>query len=126
MRRQQRAINLETAKKSLNKFDSQVKQNRRSERIDLVQEEIANRGNASTLSTSGLVSTTDAVTDFEKEFRRAIEESGLNWNDNSAAQLPPAQEIQAHNERSQLARIRTLMRAEQIRAHRLKKIKSKT
>ena len=126
MKRQQRAINLETAKKSLNKFDSQVKQNRRSERIDLVQEEIANRGNASTLSTSGLVSTTDAVTDFEKEFRRAIEESGLNWNDNSAAQLPPAQEIQAHNERSQLARIRTLMRAEQIRAHRLKKIKSKT
>jgi len=66
------------------------------------------------------------VTDFEKEFRRAVEESGLNWNDNSAAQLPPTPELQAHNERSQLARIRTLMRAEQIRAHRLKKIKSKT
>ncbi len=73
-----------------------------------------------------MVSSTDAVTDFEKEFRRAIEESGLNWNDNSAAQLPPTPELQAHNERSQLARIRTLMRAEQIRAHRLKKIKSKT
>ena len=103
-----------------------MKQNRRSERIDFIQEEIATRGATSITSTTALVSSTDAVTDFEKEFRRAIEESGLNWNDNSVAQLPATPEIQAHNERSQLARIRTLMRAEQIRAHRLKKIKSKT
>jgi U3 small nucleolar RNA-associated protein 14 len=103
-----------------------VKQNKRSERIDLIQEEIANRGTTSVTSTTALVASTEAITDFEKEFRQAIEESRLNWNDNSKAQLPPSVEIQAQKERSQMARIRTLMRAEQIRARRLKKIKSKT
>lgn len=77
-------------------------------------------------STSALVSSTDATTDFEKEFRQAIEESGMNWHDNSTPQLPASTPIQQDRERRQMARVRTLLRAEQIRARRLKKIKSKS
>jgi U3 small nucleolar RNA-associated protein 14 len=103
-----------------------VKQNRRSLKIDLIQEETGARGMTSLTSTSALVSSTDVKTEFEKEFRQAIEESGLNWMDNTPTQLPVAPAVQEDRERRQMARIRTLLRAEQIRARRLKKIKSKS
>ena len=103
-----------------------MQQSRRSHRLDFVQEETGIRGNTSITSTSALIAKVDTKSDFEREFRQAIEETGLNWNDNSAVTLPPTPEIQEDKERRQMARIRTLLRAEQIRARRLKNIKSKT
>lgn len=68
----------------------------------------------------------DPVNDFEAEFRRAMEESGMTWNSTHVAQILPNAEIENHRERSQIARVRTLLRAEQIRNRRLKNIKSKS
>ena len=126
LKREQRAIALTAAKQSIKAFDPQVRQNRRSIQIDLVQEETASRGTTAITSTTGLVCSTDARTDFEREFRQAIEDSGMNWNDNTSSQLPPSAPIQIDRERRQMARVRTLVRAEQIKARRLKKIKSKS
>ena len=103
-----------------------MKQVKRSGKVDLIQEETATRGQTAITSTTGLVSSTEAKTEFEKAFRQAVEESGLNWTDNSSTQLPATPAIQEDSERRQMARIRTLIRAEQIRARRLKKIKSKS
>jgi U3 small nucleolar RNA-associated protein 14 len=50
----------------------------------------------------------------------------MNWSENHVNQLPASAPIELDRERRQMARIRTLLRAEQIRARRLKKIKSKT
>ena len=103
-----------------------MKQLRRSTQIDFVREDVASRGTTALTSTAPLVKSTFSENDFEKEFRRAVEESGMNWTDNSASQLPVSAPVERDRERQQLARMRTLLRAEQIRARRLKKIKSKT
>ena len=126
LRREHRKQNLELSKQNINAFDAQVKQSRRSIRIDLTQEETAARGMTTLTSTTAFASSTDAKTEFEKEFRQAIEASGMSWTDNTPTQLPVAPAVQESRDRSQMARIRTLLRAEQIRARRLKKIKSKS
>jgi U3 small nucleolar RNA-associated protein 14 len=126
LKRQQRAQNLEVAKKTIGQFSAQVQQNRRSFQVDLVREETARKGRTTIQSTAAMVADADAITDFEKEFRDAIEQSGLSWNDTTKPQLPAAPAIQEDRERRQMARARTLIRAEQIRSRRLKKIKSKT
>lgn len=126
LKRDQRAQALSSAKQSIKAFDPQVRQNRRSIKIDLIQEETASRGATAITSTSALITHTEAKTDFEREFRKAIEESGLSWNDSSSNQLPASEPIQQDRERRQMARVRTLLRAEQIKARRLKKIKSKS
>ena len=121
-----RAQNLDHAKKSLNAFGPQVQQLKRNARVDLVSEGQSRSGSAAITSTTGLLSSIQTKSDFEREFRQAVEESGFSWNDNSATQLPPTPAIQEDTQRRQMARIRTLLRAEQIRARRLKNIKSKT
>lgn len=126
MRRAQRSLHLESARKSIKQFDPQVKQNKRSIKIDFIQEEIAQRGSSTICSTTGFTGLTEVQTDFEREFRQAIEESGMSWSETKATEFPPSAPIQEDRERRQMARVRTLLRAEQIRARRLKKIKSKT
>jgi U3 small nucleolar RNA-associated protein 14 len=103
-----------------------VKQNRRSIKIDFVQEETVRRGASTISSATGFAGQTDVQTDFEKEFRQAIEESGMKWNETKSNDFPASAPIQEDRERRQMARVRTILRAEQIRARRLKKIKSKT
>ncbi len=126
MKREQRATTLEDSKKSIKRFEPQVRQLRRSTQIDFVREETAFRGTTALTSTTPLVKSTVSENDFESEFRQAVEESGMNWADNSTSQLPVSAPVERDRERQQLARIRTLLRADQIRARRLKRIKSKT
>lgn len=126
MKREQRATTLEDSKKSIKRFEPQVKQLRRGTQIDFVREETACRAATALTSTTPLVKSTVSENDFESEFRQAVEESGMNWADNSTSQLPVSAPVERDRERQQLARMRTLLRAEQIRARRLKRIKSKT
>lgn len=116
---------MESTKKSLGAFGPQVQQSKRNHRVDLVQEETAKRGSTSITSTSALIATMEPKSDFEREFRQAVEESGISWHDKTSVALPPTPAIQEDKDRRQMARIRTLLRAEQIRSRRLKNIKSK-
>lgn len=49
----------------------------------------------------------------------------MSWTDTKSTELPVSAVVNDDRERRQLARIRTILRAEQIKARRLKKIKSK-
>ncbi|KIW94757.1 uncharacterized protein Z519_04734 [Cladophialophora bantiana CBS 173.52] len=129
-----RSAAYEETKKELGKWIETVKQNRRAEHLSFPLVDAAVAGMLSNKQL-GPTSTTEPMTSLESAIRNIMMESGMQSRDSRSQEdqerafeelhekKMPLAEVQAR--RAELRRARDLMFREEIRARRIKKIKSK-